>query len=697
MAVVPQQILNYISRQEEEELLKQNQMFLEGQGMLSDLNQNITDIDLPRFGNQVGMFAKAFSPTEAISEYKKGNVVEGSLELADYLKEMTGYAAVGDAFGVGLDVPEGRFEDRTSLIENVINKDFVPAALQLFDITPFGRIRKGIANIDDGKLSINNEKPVVDGVNVDPSRTQRSNTTATYEKLGNYLQQQGIEGDVLDFGAGFGLGTPKLGAGSKTFEPYPQGDFVPDFDDVGQISSNSFPSVTSVNNLNVMPPEIRDQAVKDIGRILQPDGQAVITVRPRADVNNAKNFKPVDEDGAKLVFQGKDKTTGEDIYTYQKGYTPKELKEYVSSILGEDNFKVETLTKKDTGISVPQVKITKLSSNTPDDSLIVQHNLYLETLDDLEAIGALPNPSMAITKADMPLQGFGDVTLLGTPDMAKPSARNPVYRADAYTMRRPNIETVDPVTGEKIKPRFYNQYKYRYEEATPEKLSRYMRGGSGEEAMGLIAGKARALAAKPFKTFKEIKDARNKIISGYDEVQVKKDFSNTFEKLGDSVFEDMKNNVPAFKGKDTLNYQQVDSIRYDLKDLVSGKFDPEVMELLSEETKKQLFDFHEIVQDLPASYFEVNPQRPVELREFANVLVPEGTSKQDILKLERLGANKITTYKDGADKVNKIKGTKEALFVATPAFILAQQLMEEDEESSLLEEDLYKRLGMDDF
>lgn len=338
----------------------------------------------------------------------------------------------------------------------------------------------------------------------------------------------------------------------------------------------------------------------------------------------------------------------------------------------------------------------KLSINN-DDSLIVQHNLNLETLDELEAIGALPNPSMAITKADMPLQGFGDVTLLGTPDMAKPSARNPVYRADAYTARRPNIETVDPVTNEKINPRFYNQYKYRYEEATPENLSRYMRGSSGEEAMGLVAGKARALAARPFKTFKEVKDARNKIISGYDEVQVKKDFSNTFANLEDSVFEDMKNNVPAFKGKDTLNNMQIDSIRYDLEDLVSGKFDPEVMELLSEKTKKQLFDFHETVQDLPASYFEVNPQRPVELREFANVLVPEGTSKQDILKLERLGANKITTYKDGADKVNKIKGTKEALFVATPAFILAQQLMEQDEEADLLEEDLYKRLGMDDF
>lgn len=347
----------------------------------------------------------------------------------------------------------------------------------------------------------------------------------------------------------------------------------------------------------------------------------------------------------------------------------------------------------------------KLSTNevaSSVDDLIVQHNLYTDSLEELEAIGALPNPSMAITKADAPLQGFGEITLLGTPDMAKPSARNPVYRTDAYTRRRPNIELVDPVSGESVNPRFYNEAKHKYERATPENLSRYMRGGTGEEntLTGFTAGKARALSAKPFKTFKEVKDARSKIISGYDEVQVKSDFYDTFENLQDNVFNDMKNNVPAFKGKDTLNMQQIDSINYDLEDLVSGKFDPEVMELLSEKTKKSLLDFHETVQDLPASYFEVNPQRPVELREFANVLVPEGTSKQDILKLKKLGANKITTYKDGLDKVNKIKATKAALFAATPAFLggyLANQTLSqaEEEEADLLNSSLNSRLGLE--
>lgn len=347
MAVVPQQILDYISRQEEEDELRAR-LFPEGMPLTRD---DITGEGYTA-GDIVGGYqdlATGMLPVGAVERFREGDILGGVTESGKYLAEFTPFPALY----------------RTG--EALLDRDYGTAALELTGAVPFGgRMFRGAAIRDGDRLSINNEKPVVDGVNVDPSRTQRSNTTATYEKLGNYLQQQGIEGDVLDFGAGFGLGTPNLGVGSKSFEPYPQGDFLPDFDDVSKIPDNSFPSVASVNNLNVIPPEAREQAVRDIGRILQSNGQAVITVRPRADVNNAKNFKPVDEDGAKLVFQGKDKATGEDIYTYQKGYTPKELKEYVSNILGEDNFKVETLTKKDTGISVPQVKITKLSSNTSD-------------------------------------------------------------------------------------------------------------------------------------------------------------------------------------------------------------------------------------------------------------------------------------------------------------------------------------------
>ena len=76
-------------------------------------------------------------------------------------------------------------------------------------------------------------------------------------------------------------------------------------------------------------------------------------------------------------------------------------------------------------------------SNEIKDPLIVQHNINETALMESDRLGGLPVPSLAVSKVDNPLLGFGDVTLVGNPNMAKPSGSNPVYRADAYTTRRP--------------------------------------------------------------------------------------------------------------------------------------------------------------------------------------------------------------------------------------------------------------------
>ena len=78
----------------------------------------------------------------------------------------------------------------------------------------------------------------------------------------------------------------------------------------------------------------------------------------------------------------------------------------------------------------------------PKDPMIVQHNINTKALERVQRAGGLPMPSMAVSKVDTPLTGFGDVSLLGGPEMAKPSAKNPVYGADAYTVRSPQVEIV---------------------------------------------------------------------------------------------------------------------------------------------------------------------------------------------------------------------------------------------------------------
>jgi hypothetical protein len=74
------------------------------------------------------------------------------------------------------------------------------------------------------------------------------------------------------------------------------------------------------------------------------------------------------------------------------------------------------------------------------EELIVQHNLSPEKLVAANKLGGMPVPSLAISKVSEPLSGFGDISLIGSKEMAIPSAKNPVFRSDAYTKRSPGID-----------------------------------------------------------------------------------------------------------------------------------------------------------------------------------------------------------------------------------------------------------------
>lgn len=79
------------------------------------------------------------------------------------------------------------------------------------------------------------------------------------------------------------------------------------------------------------------------------------------------------------------------------------------------------------------------------DELLLQHNLSGENVLHADEIGGLAMPSMAITRAENPLTGYGEVSLLGDEAMATPSRTNPVFAADAYSPRYPTVET--QITG----------------------------------------------------------------------------------------------------------------------------------------------------------------------------------------------------------------------------------------------------------
>lgn len=187
--------------------------------------------------------------------------------------------------------------------------------------------------------------------------TQRGNTFATAKSASDYLDKKGATGKSIDYGAGFGTNAKQLGI-LDTFEPFAREGFDPTFTSAADIPEDTYGRLISTNVLNVIPPEARAEAVKNIGSILKPNGTAVLQTRSASAVNELKKSKtaiPQDEPASFLTKDG----------TYQKGYTRDELQSYVQGVLG-DNFEVEKVPAKDipNGAAVSVKKLSGIAAPT---------------------------------------------------------------------------------------------------------------------------------------------------------------------------------------------------------------------------------------------------------------------------------------------------------------------------------------------
>jgi len=186
--------------------------------------------------------------------------------------------------------------------------------------------------------------------------TQRPNTLATYKKV-NEKYFKDIKGKTLDFGAGLGLGSKEL-KNADAFEPFPKKGFKPKYTKTEQIPNNSYSKIANLNVLNVVPKNVRDGIVSNIGRVLKPKGTAIISTRGDKEVLATKTGTPGKEYASIILEDGR----------YQKGFNQKELKEYIGETLGQENFDIETVP----GIGKAAVKIIKKKSG----GMVMKNNNY---------------------------------------------------------------------------------------------------------------------------------------------------------------------------------------------------------------------------------------------------------------------------------------------------------------------------------
>jgi hypothetical protein len=146
--------------------------------------------------------------------------------------------------------------------------------------------------------------------------------------------------------------------------------------------------------------------------------------------------------------------------------------------------------------------------------LVVHHNTSANKLAFTDELGGMPYPSLAISRADAPLENFGDISLLGGPEMAVPNRSNRVFPGDGYTVRQPRgeLQLVDDrafVAAMRADPRFSHLRDTSYWMGSFDNVER------ADEALKTVqAAIAEGMDPRQFDQFRDMLDAARRHI-GY--------------------------------------------------------------------------------------------------------------------------------------------------------------------------------------
>ena len=108
------------------------------------------------------------------------------------------------------------------------------------------------------------------------------------------------------------------------------------------------------------------------------------------------------------------------------------------------DFRVSENMYREPTLRAQQQRALTQGRDATSDDLILAHNLTADNLRHAALFGGIPVPSLAITRATDGLTSFGEITLLGSREMADPRgyASTKVFAADLYSPRYPNVQYV---------------------------------------------------------------------------------------------------------------------------------------------------------------------------------------------------------------------------------------------------------------
>jgi len=209
-------------------------------------------------------------------------------------------------------------------------------------------------------------------------------------------------------------------------------------------------------------------------------------------------------------------------------------------------------------------------------------------------------------------------------------------------------------------------------EANLDNAVKLMKGNiRGGEGFNYGVGSIRAQVAPQLKSMKQIQDRRGQIVGSDQMTMVKEGFDSRL----DNLYDDLKDNWAYNSDPSYSDFAE------GLQSAAKGDFAD--FKGLSPNQKNELKGFFTELANAPTNYFEIKPQRAVDIGEFFGAAVPSGTPKDVIDGLKAKGLN-VVKYKPeermkAIEKLN-IKSKGNIFFSGAGAAILYNSTNKDESE-----------------
>jgi soluble lytic murein transglycosylase-like protein len=322
-----------------------------------------------------------------------------------------------------------------------------------------------------------------------------------------------------------------------------------------------------------------------------------------------------------------------------------------------------------TGLARRLVRDSPPALRPDEPPMIAIHNINQQKLENAaENGGVMVAPSIGISRTGEPLEGFGEISLMVSPQTIDPRS-TPVYGRDAYTPRYPSV--VDRVLDgrEQNLIRLFNKdtAELSYLPNTPQNALSVMsdrpwRGGEDVVGYNWLLGQL----TPQFKDMNELRAARDRLVSPSDMRMY--EWTSDLNNLRNDWRNILPNNNTYWDFNDNYMRQMAEAAQRGpggMEYINSNYYNNAIPEDLIARTQAHL----EAGRDLPTTYFEAKPRRLVPMSEFAGAVIPSGPRIQSLVDLLRKnGIEDIRWYEDGnsAARANQIQKYENLMFGAAP-------------------------------